>query len=478
MLIVPFVTQGQQNLVRGKGQYLHHVFRRKEVKEIAIMLKTPEKIREFQRKLYQKAKQEEEFRFYLLYDKVHRMDILTYAYKLVKTNKGSPGVDGVTFERIEAEEGGAEWYLKSISDELIARKYKPMAVKRVYIPKSDGSKRPLGIPTIKDRIVQMATKIVIEPIFEADFYDNSYGFRPKRNAHQAMDEISKQLRTGKTQIIDADISKYFDTIPHGKLLKLIARRIVDKHILKLIKMWLNAPIVEENADGKTRNISSRIGTPQGGVISPLLANIYLNVLDKVWNTQEIEKRFGASLVRYADDFVVLCHGNMERVLQGVKSVLEHLELDLSEEKTRMLDARQEGFNFLGFTTKLIKNSKSGKLFPLIKPSKKSCKNIRLKIKELTARKSLAIPQEVVINKLNVVVRGWAGYFYYQNCSEDFSALKNYLEERLRIYLRRKRGKSAKGYREYPYQYLYNTLKLCRIPTTAPWTRTAKATVRR
>ena len=243
-------------------------------------------------------------------------------------------------------------------------------------------------------------------------------------------------------------------------------------------MWLKVPIVEENADGKTRNISSKIGTPQGGVISPLLANIYLNVLDKVWKTKEIEKRFGANLVRYADDFVVLCHGNMERVLQGVKRVLEHLEIDLSEKKTRMMDARQEGFNFLGFTTKLIKNPKSGKMFPLIKPSKKSCKNIRMKIKELTARKSFAIPQEVVLNKLNEAVRGWTEYFYYQNCSEDFSTLKNYLEERLRIYLRRKRGKGAKGYRVYPYQYLYNTLKLYRIPTTAPWTQTEKATVRR
>lgn len=243
-------------------------------------------------------------------------------------------------------------------------------------------------------------------------------------------------------------------------------------------MWLKVPIVEKNADGKTRNISSKIGTPQGGVISPLLANIYLNVLDKVWKTKEIEKRFGANLVRYADDFVVLCHGNMERVLQGVKRVLEHLEIDLSEKKTRMMDARQEDFNFLGFTTKLIKNPKSGKMFPLIKPSKKSCKNIRMKIKGLTARKSFAIPQEVVLNKLNEAVRGWTEYFYYQNCSEDFSTLKNYLEERLRIYLRRKRGKGAKGYRVYPYQYLYNTLKLYRIPTTAPWTQTEKATVRR
>ena len=202
------------------------------------------------------------------------------------------------------------------------------------------------------------------------------------------------------------------------------------------------------------------------------------MLDKVWKTKEIPRRFGANLVRYADDFVVLCQGNTARVLVGVKRVLKHLEIDLSEKKTRELDARQEGFDFLGFTTKMIKNTKTGKMYPLIKPSKKSCKNIRAKIRELTARKSLAIPKEVVINKLNEVVKGWSGYFYYKNCSEDFSALKNYLEERLRIYLRRKRGKDGKGYRVYPYQYLYNTLKLYRIPTTAPWTQTAKASGRR
>jgi len=213
------------------------------------MLETPEKIRELQRKLYQKAKQEKEFRFYLLYDKVYRMDILNHAYKLVKANKGAAGVDGVTFEAIEKMEGGVGRYLESIAEELRSKNYKPMPVKRVYIPKPDGNKRPLGIPTIKDRIVQMTAKTVIEPIFEADFQENSYGFRPNRNAHQAVNDISLHLAKGKTQVIDADISKYFDNIPHDKLLKLVAKRIVDKNILRLIRMWLKAPIVEEE-DGK------------------------------------------------------------------------------------------------------------------------------------------------------------------------------------------------------------------------------------
>ncbi len=227
------------------------------------MLKTPEKIRELQRKLYQKAKQEKEYRFYLLYDKVYRLDILSHAYRLARANKGAPGIDGVSFEAIEREKGGAERYLESIAEELKGKTYKPMPVRRIYIPKSDGGKRPLGIPTVRDRIVQMATKLVIEPIFEADFQENSYGFRPKRNAHQAIEDITLHLNKGYTEVIDADISKYFDTIPHDKLLKLVSKRIVDKHILKLLKMWLTASVVEEREDGKKEYRGNDKGTPPG-----------------------------------------------------------------------------------------------------------------------------------------------------------------------------------------------------------------------
>ena len=442
------------------------------------MLETPEKIRQLQRKLYQKAKQEKEYRFYLLYDKGYRLDILSHAYKLVKANKGAPGVDGETFEQIEEKEGGVKGYLEAIAGELKRKEYKPQPVRRAYIPKTGGGKRPLGIPTIKDRVVQMSVKIVIEPIFEADFQENSYGFRPKRNAHQAVDDVKAHLLKGKVAVIDADISKYFDTIPHDKLMQLVAKRIVDKSILKLIKMWLKAPVVEEHEDGKKEYKENDKGTPQGGVISPLLANIYLNVLDTLWKVKKVQERLGARLVRYADDVVVLCEGNTDRILKGLKTVLSDLGLSLNEEKTKVVDARHEHFTFLGFSIGMRKGRKQGSLFPFTEPSKKAMQHIRSEIKQLTTEWYSATPTEVVIRRVNAVVRGWVGYFHYGNCVKAMSALRSYLSYRMRVYVRRKHHFHSLGYKAYPDRYYHNVLGLYQVPVFAPWTRPAKASGRR
>lgn len=438
------------------------------------MLKTPENIRELQRKLYRKAKQEKEYRFYLLYDKVYRLDILNHAYRLVKANKGAPGIDGETFESIEEREGGAEKYLEEIAGALKRKDYKPQAVRRVYIPKAAGGKRPLGIPVIKDRVVQMAAKIVIEPIFEADFQEFSYGFRPKRNAHQAVEDVKRHLLSGKTDVIDADISKYFDTIPHDKLMQLVAKRIVDKQILKLIKMWLKTPIVEEREDGKKEYKGNEKGTPQGGVISPLLANVYLNVLDTLWVDKKVQDRLGARMVRYADDSVILCRGNTDRILKGVKLVLENLGLTLNEEKTRVVDAHQESFNFLGFSIGIKRGKKTGKIYPHTEPSKKALKHIRSEIKQLTTERFSATPTEIVIRRVNEVARGWVGYFRFGNCAKTMSSFKRYLVYRMRIYLRRKHHYRSFGYKAYPDRYYFDSLGLYEVPTKAPWVQNVKA----
>ncbi len=274
------------------------------------MLKTPENIRTLQRKLYLKAKQQPACRFHALYDKVYRIDIISHAYNRVRANQGSVGIDGVSFKAIEEKEG-ATAFIAELADVLRNKTYKPDPVKRVMIPKSDGNMRPLGIPTIRDRVAQMAAKLVLEPIFEADFCATSYGFRPKKSAHAAVDDVTYAMNTGYTEIIDADLSKYFDTIPHAKLMAVVAERVSDGALLHLIQMWLKAPVMEVDKDGTKRNIGggkgNRKGTPQGGVISPLLANLYLHILDRIWERQHLQQRLGARIVRYADDIVILCN---------------------------------------------------------------------------------------------------------------------------------------------------------------------------
>jgi len=436
-------------------------------------LTTPESIRTFQRKLYVKAKQEPAYRFYALYDKLYRVDILSHAYRLVRANKGSPGVDGMTFEVIEQQKG-IDVLLSELRHELRDKTYRPDAVRRVLIPKTDGSTRPLGIPTIRDRVVQMAVKLVIEPISEADFCANSYGFRPQKSAHQAVEEIATTLHHGYTRIIDADLSKYFDSIAHSKLLAVMAERIVDGAILHLLKQWLKAPVQEENergiktivGGGKTNNR----GTPQGGVISPLLANCYLHLLDRIWERHQLREKLDAHIVRYADDFVVMCKRDVERPMATIKHILQRLDLTLNESKTHIVDADKESFNFLGFEIRRCRSWRTNKRYPQVNPSARSLARIKTKLKQMTGRNRTSFAIEEVIGSVNTVLRGWVGYFHFRNSSNTMRKLRNYTEERVRIHLMKRHKVKDRGtaFKRFPSASFYTDYGLYKVPTTAGW----------
>jgi group II intron reverse transcriptase/maturase len=433
-------------------------------------LSTPEAIRTFQRKLYRKAKSEPGFRFYSLYDKVYRADVLDHAYNLVRANKGAAGIDGRTCERIEGEEGKTA-FLAELEEALRCKTYSAQAVRRVLIPKPQGGQRPLGIPTVRDRVVQTAVKLVIEPIFEADFCDNSYGFRPKRSAHDAVDDVAKAMVRGHRQVIDADLSKYFDSIPHWKLLKAVAERVSDKQILHLIKLWLTAPVQEEDERGRKRMVGrGGQGTPQGGVISPLLANIYLHILDRVWERQGLERRLGARLVRYADDVVILCRGATAGAMKWLEYVLGRLSLTLNADKTRTVNAYREGFEFLGFSFQMRRSRRTNNWYPHVEPSRRSRQRIKDQITALTHRRLTLLPLEDVIANVNPRLRGWVNFFHYKNCSASMGEVKRHVEERLRIHLRKRHQirNWKTGYQRFPTDYLYREVGLYKVPTTAAW----------
>jgi group II intron reverse transcriptase/maturase len=440
------------------------------------MLTTPESIRTLQRKLYCKAKQEPACRFHALYDKVYRADILSHAYHLVRAKKGSAGIDGVTFEAIEEKEG-ATAFIAELEEALRNKTYQPDPVKRVMIPKRDGSLRPLGIPTIRDRVAQMAVKLVIEPIFEADFCKTSYGFRPKKSAHDAVDDVALSMQTGYTEVVDADLSKYFDTIPHANLLAVVAERICDGEILRIIKMWLKAPIMEVDKDGKKRNTGggkgNRKGTPQGGVISPLLSNLYLHILDRIWERNNLQQRLGARIVRYADDIVLLCRrSKSDKAMTVLRQILERLELTLNAAKTKIVNAYKGSFDFLGFSIKMGQSRRTGNYYPHVQPSKKSLQIIKDRVTALTNRVRTVKPLECVVNEVNATVRGWVDYFHYRNCSKTLTRLKSHVEERLRTHLRKRhkvRERKA-GYVLFPIGTLYEKCALYKVPTTAGWTK--------
>lgn len=429
-----------------------------------MSLQTPEKIRTLQNKLYLKAKREPAYRFYLLYDKVWRADILSHAYRLCRANGGAAGVDGQGFEDIEA--AGLEAWLAALAADLREERYRPEAVRRVRIPKPDGGERLLGIPTVRDRVVQQAAKLVLEPIFEADFEPNAYGYRPKRGALDAVQEVHRAIRHGEAHVVDADLSKYFDTIPHRELMQSVARRISDGKMLRLVKMWLKAPAEETDDRGQTLRTGgerSREGTPQGGVISPLLANVYIHRLLKTWKKYGLHRHLGARIINYADDLVILCRSRWgaETALKALRRIVERLGLRLNEEKTHLRYAKEESFDFLGYTFGPMVSRRTGVGYLGVTPSKKRVKRFRQSLRA-ALRPGNQRPIGEVVAEVNRRLVGWANYFSVGTTSRVYRTMDEYTGMLLRKFLVRRHKVSGRGTLRFSEPVLRTRLGLVQL----------------
>jgi RNA-directed DNA polymerase len=435
--------------------------------EIGMSLSPPPKVEKLQTALHTKAKNSPDYRFYALYDKLYRRDILEWAYVRCRKNGGKPGIDRQSFDDIEAL--GRDQWLDELAEELRSETYRPLPVRRVYIPKGDGKQRPLGIPCIKDRVVQTAALLVLEPIFEADLEPEQHAYRPECGALDAVRLVERLLRSGHTEVVDADLSGYFDSIPHAELMKSVCRRISDGRVLRLIKMWLEAPVEETDSKGNrrrtTRNKDLGIGSPQGAPISPLLANLYIRRFVKGWKTGGHEKRLEARIVNYADDFVICCRGTAQEAMSVMRRMMSRLKLTVNEQKTRLCRLPDETFDFLGYTFGRNYDCRTGEPYLGPRPAQKKIDRLCGEISELTTRRTAALDVEEQMQRINRKLRGWSNYFRLGTISKAYRRINGHVRHRVRQWLRAKFKEQGQGTTRFPDGYLHQELGLYQLQRT-------------